>query len=126
MSSMNKVILVGRCGGNVDVHTFDNGGKKLSFSLATNENWKNKAGEWVEDTEWHNVSVNGALAERLENTLTKGRMVLVEGRIQSRTYEKDGQTRKFYGISAKSVRFLDKRMDASASSEPAVEDDLPF
>lgn len=95
--SVNKCILVGRVGRDPEVRTFNNGGRVVSFSMATSETWRDKTtGERKERTEWHNVSVlNENLGKVAEQYLRKGDNVYVEGQIQSREYtDKDGNQRK--------------------------------
>lgn len=85
MKSMNKVILKGNVGKDPELRQFQNGGEVVNFSLATTESYK-KDGEWVDVTEWHNISVlNKHLIKRTE-WLKKGSSVLVEGKIKSRKY----------------------------------------
>jgi single-strand DNA-binding protein len=91
--SVSKTILVGRLGKDPETRTFQNGGKVVSFSLATSENWRdNASGERKERTEWHNIAIfNEALAEVAERYLRKGALVYLEGQNETRSWEKDGQ-----------------------------------
>jgi len=91
--SINKVILVGNIGNDPEVKTMQSGDKVCNFSLATSESWKDKAtGERKERTEWHRVVVfNQGLINVCENYLKKGSKVYVEGQVETRNYEKDGQ-----------------------------------
>lgn len=94
---MNKVTLIGRIGRDPETRTFSNGGRVVSFSLATSERWKDKAtGERKERTEWHNVQIfNEHLGKIAENYLKKGSMCALEGQIQTREYtDKEGAQRK--------------------------------
>lgn len=91
--SVNKVILVGNLGRDPEIRSFQNGGRVASFSLATSENWKDKAtGEKKERTEWHRVSVlNDKLVEVVERYIKKGSKLYVEGQLETRKYtDKDG------------------------------------
>jgi single-strand DNA-binding protein len=87
--SVNKVILVGNLGKDPEARTFANGGKVVSFSLATSENWKDRAsGERKEKTEWHNVSIfSEGLAGVAERFLKKGSKVYIEGQLETRKWQ---------------------------------------
>jgi single-strand DNA-binding protein len=87
--SVNKVILVGNLGKDPETRTFANGGKVVSFSLATSENWKDRAsGERKEKTEWHNVSIfSEGLAGVAERFLKKGSKVYIEGQLETRKWQ---------------------------------------
>lgn len=101
----NKVNLVGRLGAQPEVVTFDSGKTLARFSLATNESYKNKEGEWVENTQWHNVTAWGKLAEKVVNNLEKGLEVMIEGKLVQNAYEtKDGEKR--YGVNIEMSEFL--------------------
>jgi single-strand DNA-binding protein len=90
----NKVSLIGRLGAQPEVVTLDSGRTLARFSLATNENYKNKEGEWQENTQWHNITVWGKTAERASKILNKGQEIVVEGKIVNNSYEtKDGEKR---------------------------------
>jgi single-strand DNA-binding protein len=91
MAGINKVILVGRLGQDPEVRYTQNGDAVCNFSLATSDTWKDKtSGEKREKTEWHRVVVWGKLAEICGEYLAKGRQVYVEGKLQTRKWEKDG------------------------------------
>jgi len=91
MAGINKVILVGNLGKDPDVMTYENGVKRSAFSLATTESYKDKEGNWVEQTEWHNIVLWRYLADK---NLIKGDKIYLEGRIRNRKYDdKDGITR---------------------------------
>ncbi len=92
--SVNKVILVGNLGRDPEIRSFQNGGRVASFSIATSENWKDKAsGEKKERTEWHRISVmNDNLVTVCERYLKKGAKVYIEGQLETRKWtDKDGQ-----------------------------------
>lgn len=90
MSLRNKVSLIGRTGKDVEIINFEKG-KLAKVSLATSDYYLNSAGEKVEETQWHNLVINGKLADIMEKYVTKGKEIAVEGKIQYRTYEdKDG------------------------------------
>ena len=83
MASVNKVILVGNLGKDPEIKKFDSGIKNASFSLATTEKYKNKSGEMVSNTEWHNIVVWGTLSEIAEKYLKKGSQIYLEGKIKT-------------------------------------------
>lgn len=94
MSGVNKVILVGRLGKDPEVRNLDNGAVVANFSIATSESYKDRTtGEKKEITEWHNIVLWRGLAEIAQKYLHKGDMVYVEGKLRTRSWEKDGVTR---------------------------------
>ena len=114
--SVNKAILVGRLGRKPEQRTSQNGNSITTFSIATSERRKDQSGQWNEHTEWHNIVCFGRTAETAATYLDKGRQVYVEGRIQTRNYEKDGQTHYRTEVVANVLQFLGGRDDAGASS----------
>lgn len=94
MSGVNKVILVGRLGKDPEVRHLENGATVANFSMATSETYKDRTtGERREQTEWHNVVLWRGLAEVAEKYVKKGDMIYVEGKLRTRSWEKDGVTR---------------------------------
>lgn len=90
----NKVNLIGRLGAHPEIMTFDTGRKLARFSMATNDRYKDKNGEWQEEVQWHNITVWGKIAERAERVLDKGQEILLEGKISYQSYEtKEGEKR---------------------------------
>ncbi len=88
---VNKVILVGTCGQDPEVRYLPNGNAVTNLSLATSEQWTDKqTGQKVERTEWHRVSMFGKVAEIAGEYLRKGSQVYIEGKLQTREWEKDG------------------------------------
>ncbi len=107
MSTVNKVILVGRVGQNPEVRHIPSGSAVTTLSVATSENWTDKSGQKQEKTEWHRVVVWGRTAEICGQYLTKGRLVYVEGKLQTRQWQdKDGQTKYSTEVQAQTVQFL--------------------
>lgn len=90
---INRVSLTGRLGQDPKLQTVGNGFQLVKFSLATNEKYKDKAGKWMDNTQWHNVVVWGPVAEKLSKTTIKGEQIHLEGRLVQRSYEKDGEKR---------------------------------
>jgi single-strand DNA-binding protein len=139
-SSVNKVILVGRLGKDPELKYTQGGTPVVRFSLATDETWKGQNGEKQQRTEWHNVVAWRKLAEICGQYLNKGKLVYIEGKVQTRNWEdKDGNKRSTTEIVADNMVMLsgkadDSRSERSApttasdsSSEPSITDeDIPF
>lgn len=90
----NKVQLIGNLGKDPEITNLDGGKKLAKFSIATNETYKNQKGEKVTDTQWHNIVAWGKTAEIIENYVTKGKEVAIEGKLTSRSYDdKEGVKR---------------------------------
>ncbi|WBX73516.1 single-stranded DNA-binding protein [Tenacibaculum pacificus] len=83
----NKVQLIGNLGNDPEIITLESGKKLAKFSIATNESYKNSAGEKIVDTQWHNLIAWNRTAEIIEKYFTKGKEVMIEGRLTSRSYE---------------------------------------
>lgn len=115
MSSLNKVILIGRCGNNPETKTFDNGGSVTNVSLATTETWTSNGGK-KEKTSWHNLSFSGKLAEIVEKYVSKGSLICVEGAIDYQSYEKDGVKQYFTKIKCNQMRMLGSKGDSEQAS----------
>ena len=136
MSGINKVILIGNVGKNPETKTFENGTKKVNFTMATTEVYKDKDGARKELTEWHNVVCWRALADFSERYLTKGRKIYVEGKLHTRTWDDDKGKHYMTEIYANTITLLDKAENKpteqkveSAAQEPYAEtavDDGPF
>ncbi|MAW21238.1 MAG: single-stranded DNA-binding protein [Flavobacteriales bacterium] len=131
MAGVNKVILVGNLGKDPEVRYLDSGVAVANFSLATTENYKNKEGERVSQTEWHNVVLWRGLAEVAEKWLKKGSSVYIEGKIRTRKWEdKDGNTRYSTEILGDNMTMLggkpSSEVSPTTSEELDSKDDLPF
>ena len=120
--SVNKVILVGNLGKDPEARSFANGGKVVSFSIATSENWRDKAsGERKEKTEWHNISIfSEGLAKVAEQYLRKGSKVYLEGQLETRKWQdQSGNDRYTTDVVLRqfnsSVVLLDARGDGGGS-----------
>ena len=108
MAGVNKVILIGNLGKDADIIVFD-GIKKATFSLATTESYKNKEGQKIEHTEWHNIVCWNKEAENAEKVLKKGMQVYIEGKIRSRQWDdKDGNKRYITEVVANELILLSK------------------
>lgn len=147
MSGVNKVILVGRLGKDPEVRNLENGAVVANFTLATSETYKDRTtGEKKEITDWHNIVLWRGLAEIAQKYLHKGDMIFVEGKLRTRSWEKDGVTRYTTEIIGDNMTMLSTRGGGASSGEgyssaskgssegyssmPAAEtggtDDLPF
>lgn len=104
--SVNKVILLGRLGQDPELKTTTNDNTVAKFSLATDEQWKDKNGEKQQKTTWHTVIAWGKLAEIIEKYLVKGSQVYIEGKIQVRSYEKDDEKKYVTEIIANNLVML--------------------
>ena len=122
MSGVNKVILIGRLGQDVELKHTPSGAAVANFSLATSETWNDKSsGQKQERTEWHRVVFWGKLAELANQFLSKGSQCYVEGSLQTRSWDdKDGNKKYTTEINGKSLQFLDKKGD-SENQKPAQE-----
>ena len=147
MSSLNKVMLIGRLGKDPEIRYTAEGSPVANFSLATSEVWTDKNGTRQERTEWHNIVAWTKLADLSKRYLAKGRQVYIEGRIRTREWDdRDGNKRRTTEIIASQMVLLGSRpegMEAGApapapasraipESEPAfndpgiTDDDIPF
>lgn len=105
----NSVHLIGRLGLDPEIKSFDSGKKKASFSLATNETYYNNNGEKVDETQWHNIVVWGKKVEIVEKYLKKGSEIALEGKLVTRSYEKDGEKRYITEINLNDLLMLGKK-----------------
>jgi single-strand DNA-binding protein len=140
-SGINKVILVGNCGGDPETRYLPSGGAVTNITIATSESWKDKqGGQQQERTEWHRVVFFNKLAEIAGQYLHKGSKVYIEGSLRTRQWEKDGVKRYTTEIVASQMQMLDSRESQSeqgaaqnnASQQPSqggfddFDDDIPF
>ncbi|PIE50568.1 MAG: single-stranded DNA-binding protein [Flavobacteriales bacterium] len=132
MSIKNKVQLVGHVGQAPELKTFGDSGKLAKFSLATNESYKDKNGQWVENTVWHKLVAWNNVADLIEKHIEKGTYVLIEGKLTHRTYT-DKENIKRYITEVEVLKFI--KLDKKSGSIPVTEttqdttsndDDLPF
>ena len=128
MSSLNKVTLIGNLGADPEVRAMQSGDKVANLSIATSEKWKDKTtGEQREKTEWHKVIIfNAGLVKVAENYLKKGSKVYIEGQLETRSYEKDGDTKYITEIVLRPYRGELKMLDSRPSNaEPQAEQSKP-
>jgi single-strand DNA-binding protein len=110
--SVNKAILIGNVGKDPEVRYLEGGTTVARFTLATSESYKNKSGETVTNTEWHNIIAWRQLAELVEKWVVKGKQLYVEGKITNRNYDdKDGNKKFISEIVADSIQFIGKKDD---------------
>ena len=141
MGSVNKVILVGNLGRDAELRYTPGGAAVATLNLATTEVWNDRNNQRQEKTEWHRIVLWGKTAESLQEYLTKGKQIYVEGRLQTRDWEgKDGQKRTSTEVVAERVQFMSRTKGAGAGAPAAMasapafaedsggggEDDVPF
>lgn len=140
MASLNKVMLIGNLGKDPEVRYTASGQAVASFNLATSEKFKNKNGEQEERTEWHRITLWSRLAEIAGEYLSKGKTVYIEGRLQTREYEKDGIKRYTTEIVGEKMQMLSPKGERSGGDTssatktgggnfeepPFQDDDIPF
>ena len=145
MAGVNKVILIGNLGKDPEVRHLESGRAVANFPIATSESYKNREGDRVTHTEWHNIVLWTPLAEIAEKYLNKGKQVYIEGRLTTRSYEdKDGNKKYMTEVVGQNLTMLGSRPDSegaavttsepestpvatSPSDSPETEtDDLPF
>ena len=124
---LNQINLIGNTGSDPEVKQVGST-KVAAFSLATSESYKDKSGEKVTQTEWHNIVVWGALAEVVEKYVKKGDRLFIGGSVTYRSWEKDGQ--KFYRteIKCKELKMLGGKLSATVPepSQSGASNELPF
>ena len=134
---VNKVILIGRLGADPEIRYTPSGAEVATFRIATSESWTNKSGEKEERTEWHRIVAWRGLAKICGEYLSKGKLVYVEGRLRTRSWEdRDGNKRTTTEIEATDMKMLGgvgeasrKAKEAEPESAPPAtkeEEDIPF
>jgi single-strand DNA-binding protein len=122
--NLNKVFIIGRLTADPEVRTTPAGDRVLAVGIATNRNWLDKAGNRKEATEFHNVVFWGKQADIVSQFLNKGSLIMVEGRLQTRSWQgKDGISRKTTEIIAERVQLGPR--SGQAGSGPASRDNSP-
>ena len=116
--SVNKVILIGNVGKDPEIRHLDENSSVATFSIATSEKYKNKNGENVENTDWHNVKFFGPVAKVIEQYVKKGTQLYVEGKIQTRSYDdKDGNKKYITEIVGREFKFVGNKAQNSANGD---------
>lgn len=123
-NGVNRVILIGRLGKDPEVRFTQTGTAVCNMTMATSETWKDKNGEKQEKTEWHKIVVWGKSGEACGQYLTKGARAYVEGKLQTRKYEKDGVDHYSTEVVAQQVQFLGGK--SAPKQETEGEDEIPF
>ena len=122
MSSLNKVLLIGRLGKDPEIRYTPDGAPVANFSLATSDFWTDKSGTRQERTEWHNIVAWNKLADLSKRFLAKGRQVYIEGRLRTREWDdRDGNKRRTVEVIANQLVLLGSRpegMDSGGGSAP--------
>jgi single-strand DNA-binding protein len=133
--SLNKVMIIGNLGSDPEVRYSQNGAAVGNMTVATNDKWTDKQGQQQEKTEWHRVVIFGKQAENCGKYLKKGRSVYVEGSLQTRSWDDNGQKRYTTEIVAKNVQFIGGSSGGHDSapapaggdySQSFNDDDIPF
>ena len=123
MAYLNKIQLIGNVGKAPEVRTFDGGNKVANFTLATTKRYTDRNGQLVDATTWHNIQVNGKIADVAEKYVQKGDPIYVEGELTARTYvDRNNAERVIYEVRASQLQLLRQR--GSAAQE--TEGDLPW
>lgn len=130
MASVNKVILIGNLGRDPEVRYTTNGNAIANLNLATKNRFKDKSGEWIEQTEWHRVVFFGRTAEVCGKYLAKGSSVYIEGRLQTRKWEdQNGNTRYTTEIIGQNMQMLGsakRKQEPEQESTRTSDEDVPF
>lgn len=119
----NKVVLIGNLGKDPEVRHLESGSSVARLTLATNESYKDKDGNWQNLTEWHNVVAWRQLAEVAERTMKKGSMIFVEGKLKTRSYkDQNGVDRYVTEIEATTLKTLEKKERNELPPMPTEDD----
>jgi single-strand DNA-binding protein len=108
---LNKVMLIGNVGQDLDIRFLPSGDQITNLTLATSRRWKDKNGERQEETTWHNVTMFGSLAKIASEYVKKGSKIYIEGRIKNESWEKDGEKKYRTVIIAETMHMLDRKRD---------------
>lgn len=112
MSTLNKVMLIGHLGANPETKTLENAKTMTKFSLATNERWVSKDdNQQQEKTEWHNIVAFGSLGNVCGQFLKSGSLVFVEGKLTTKKYDDNGETKYYTSVVANNVQFLSTKTE---------------
>jgi single-strand DNA-binding protein len=120
-NGMNKVFLFGNLGAPPELRRTQGGDSVLRLRVATNERYQDRQGDWQERTDWHTVSIWGKRAETLAAVLDKGDRVMVEGRIRTTSYEKNGATHYFTEVKAREIHLAGRGRGAGIDVDVDVE-----
>ena len=130
--AFNQIIILGNLGKDAEVKDLENGTKVITFNVAVTERWKDKNEQDQEHTDWFTVDYF-TTSDKVAQYLKKGTSVMVEGRMTSREYEKDGQKRTWWGVTVETFDFCGGKSDSVPASVPAAgpvpvdpPEELPF
>ena len=127
MAGVNKVHVIGRLGADPEVRYTQDGAAVANFSIATSDSWKDKvSGEKKEATQWHRIVMWDKLAETAGEYLKKGKEVYVEGKLKTRSWEKDGVTHYMTEIHAYTMQMIGSKGDPVSPRETDTDDTIPF
>jgi single-strand DNA-binding protein len=116
--AVNKVILVGNLGKDPEIRTLENGTKLASFTIATTESYKDKEGNYQDQTEWHRIVAWRWLADLSEKNLKKGSKVYIEGKLSTRSYEQDGIQKYTTDIVAREIITMSRNEEGGSYNSP--------
>jgi single-strand DNA-binding protein len=121
MPSLNRIQLIGRLGKDPATYETKKGLKATHFSVAVDRRWRDAEGKVQHDTDWFNIEAWGHLAEVCDKYLQKGRLVYIEGRVQTEHFEQGGETRYTTKVIARQVQMLDRKPEDESEAADAVE-----
>lgn len=131
MKSLNRAILLGNVGKAPEIKTTGSGIMIANFSIATNDRRKDSQGDWQEQTEWHSLIALGRTAEIVRDYVTKGSKLYIEGKLQTRSWEKDGVKHYKTEILVNDLVLLSRREESiktqtDTTSPEITDEDIPF
>jgi len=127
--SINSVALLGNVGRDPETKTLPSGTVASTFSLATSERYKDKDGEWKDVSEWHNIVSYGKVAEVIRDYVSKGSKLYIQGKLTTRSWEKDGQKHYRTEVVVSEIVLLDgkgEKKQTQAPQETVSDDDIPW
>jgi single-strand DNA-binding protein len=125
MASFNQITLIGNVGRDPEIITFENGNSIAKFSLAVADPYMNSKGEWVDNTDWFNIVVQGKRVEAVQTKVTKGMLLMVNGKVKQRKYvDKDGHDRISTEVNAYKVVIIPKSSSTNEYSQIDPSEDV--
>ena len=122
MAFLNKIMLIGNVGKNPETRTFQDGGKIVNITMATNKKYTNNNGQVINQTTWHNIVFRNKLADVVEQLVHYGDLIFVEGELLTRKYtDKNGTERVVYEVAATTMQILKQAPSGDASQQPAYQ-----
>jgi single-strand DNA-binding protein len=123
MAGLNRVQIIGYLGRDPETRFTPTGSKVCNFSVAVTRRWKSSEGEAKEATDWFNVEAWGRLGEVCQEYLNKGRLVFIEGRLQTNRVEREGETQFFTKVIASNMQMLDRKPEEPEQFEETAEEE---